>query len=67
MTRAGHRSMDTTKIYLHLAGVVFRDEANALEERLLGSGVGRTFYQPSLISDDLTEPEAAEQAGSSQH
>ena len=47
MTRAGHRSMDTTKIYLRLAGVVFRDEANALEEQLLGSGVGRTFYQPA--------------------
>jgi hypothetical protein len=59
--------MDTTKLYLHLAGVVFRDEANALEERLLGPGAGRSFYQPGLTSDDLTEPEAAEQAGSSQH
>jgi integrase len=29
MTRAGHRSMATTKQYLHLAGVVFRDEADA--------------------------------------
>jgi integrase len=36
MTRAGHRSMSTTKGYLHLAGVVFRDEADALERRLLG-------------------------------
>jgi hypothetical protein len=26
MARAGHRSMSTTKQYLHLAGVVFRDE-----------------------------------------
>jgi integrase len=33
MTRAGHRSMSTTKGYLHLAGVVFRDEADALEQR----------------------------------
>ena len=24
---AGHRSMQTTKQYVHLAGVVFRDEA----------------------------------------
>jgi hypothetical protein len=37
MTRAGHRSMQTTKGYLHLAGVVFRDEAAALERRMLGS------------------------------
>jgi hypothetical protein len=28
--------MSTTKGYLHLAGVVFRDEASALERRLLG-------------------------------
>jgi integrase len=31
MARAGHRSMSTTKQYLHLAGVVFRQEADALE------------------------------------
>jgi hypothetical protein len=36
MTRAGHWSMATTKGYLHLAGVVFRDEAAALERRMLG-------------------------------
>ncbi len=36
MTRAGHRNMKTTQVYLHLAGVVFRDEAAALEQRLLG-------------------------------
>lgn len=34
MTTAGHRSMQTTKQYLHLAGVVFRDDAAALERRL---------------------------------
>jgi integrase len=49
MTRAGHRSMSTTKGYLHLAGVVFRDEADALERRLLGS--------PVESSTDLTEPQ----------
>ena len=37
MARAGHRSMATTNQYLHLAGVVFRDEAAALEQRLLGA------------------------------
>jgi hypothetical protein len=28
--------MKTTRTYLHLAGVVFRDEAERLEQRLLG-------------------------------
>ncbi len=37
MTKAGHANMATTKRYLRLAGVVFRDEAAALERRLLGS------------------------------
>jgi len=36
MATAGHRSMQTTKQYLHLAGVVFRDDADALSRRLLG-------------------------------
>ncbi len=36
MTKAGHANMATTKRYLHLAGTVFRDEAEALEQRLLG-------------------------------
>lgn len=36
MARAGRASM-TTKRYLHLAGITFRDEAAALEERLLGT------------------------------
>lgn len=40
MATAGHRSMQTTKGYLHLAGVVFRDDATALERRLFG---GRRF------------------------
>ncbi len=36
MAKAGHANMSTTQRYLHLAGVVFRDEADALERRLLG-------------------------------
>ena len=36
MATAGHRSMATTRRYLHLAGVAFRDDAAALERRLLG-------------------------------
>lgn len=36
MAKAGHRNMATTRTYLHLAGTVFRREAERLEERLLG-------------------------------
>jgi integrase len=61
MTRAGHRSMDTTKIYLHLAGTVFREEAAALEQRLLG---GANLHQTQHTSDDLSDADPAEHAGS---
>ena len=37
MTKAGHANMKTTQTYLHLAGTVFRDEAERLEQRLLGA------------------------------
>jgi integrase len=36
MAKAGHSDMKTTRIYLKLAGIVFREEASALERRLLG-------------------------------
>ena len=39
MAKAGHANMATTRRYLHLAGTVFRDEAERLEERLLGAAV----------------------------
>jgi integrase len=39
MAKAGHANMATTRTYLHLAGTVFRDEAEALERRLLGGPV----------------------------
>lgn len=42
MATAGHASMATTRRYLHLAGVVFKDEADALERRLLGAGAVET-------------------------
>lgn len=38
-TRAGHASMSTTQTYLHLASVVFPDQARRLEERF-GAEVG---------------------------
>ena len=34
MAKAGHTDMKVTRRYLHLAGIVFRDEADALERRL---------------------------------
>jgi integrase len=65
MAKAGHRSMSTTKTYLHLAGVVFRDEAVALEERLLGDpAMGTKLYPSDLSSADLSAHEASEQADS---
>jgi hypothetical protein len=64
MTRAGHSNMATTRTYLHLAGTVFREEAERLENRLLGGG---TLYQPSThlaapepISADPAPHEQAE-------
>ena len=45
MTRAGHTDMRTTRRYLHLAGVVFRDEAERLEQRLLGDSGTNNGYQ----------------------
>lgn len=49
MTKAGHASFKTTQRYLHLAGVVFREEAARLEEKVLGgSAPGQTFYRAEL-------------------
>ncbi len=50
MTKAGHSDMRTTKRYLHLAGVVFRDEAERLEQR----------YGLGLSTEPSTEPAAAD-------
>lgn len=38
MAKAGHTDMKVTRQYLHLAGIVFHDEAEALERRL-GLGI----------------------------
>lgn len=58
MTRAGHTNMSTTKRYLHLAGTVFQDEAERLEQRLLGASVST---QPSthLSAPEPTSPDPA--------
>jgi integrase len=52
MTRAGHANMATTKQYLHLAGTVFRYEADALERRLLSTQLSTHLSEPEPTSDD---------------
>lgn len=53
MTTAGHRSMATTRGYLHLADVVFNDEASALEQRLLGvQDPGTNSPEPAPLSQE---------------
>jgi integrase len=53
MAKAGHADMATTKRYMHLAGVVFRDEADALERRLgLSTEPSTRPGAPQRTSDD---------------
>jgi integrase len=56
MATAGHRSMQTTKGYLHLAGVVFREDAGALEARLLGGVESSTHLSGSEPIEDDRAP-----------
>jgi integrase len=53
MTKAGHSDMKTTRKYMHLAGVVFRNEADALENRLLGVESSTQLSTPEPIGHDL--------------
>ena len=64
MRRASHKNVATTQRYVDLAGVVFRDEADALEDRMLG---GRKFYPSEPTSPDLASPETAEASGFPPH
>ena len=62
MTKAGHASMATTRRYLRLAGVVFREEADALEQRLLGrlsTAPSTQLREPEVISGDPAPPDHA--------
>lgn len=60
MATAGHRSMQTTQRYLHLAGVSFREEQEALERRLLGTVESSTrLAAPQPISGISGGVEAA--------
>jgi integrase len=50
MTKAGHSDMKTTRTYLHLAGTVFRNEAEALERRMLGVVESSTDLSESQVT-----------------
>ncbi len=52
MTKAGHADMKTTRTYLHLAGVVFRDEAERLEQRLLAVESSTDLGEPQGTRPD---------------
>ena len=54
MTKAGHSDMKTTKTYMHMAGQVFRDEAERLEARLLGVESSTHLGESEATSDDLS-------------
>jgi hypothetical protein len=57
MTKAGRANMTTTKRYLHLAGVVFRNQADALERRLgLSTEVSTQPTAPESTLDDTRTP-----------
>jgi integrase len=60
MTKAGHADMRTTQRYLHLAGVVFRDEAERLERRLLGVEGSTRLSEPQITEDAPTARSQAE-------
>jgi integrase len=59
METAGHKSFATTRQYLHLAGRVFPDAAQALQDRLIGPTLYPTLYPSRLVSPDPRERETA--------
>jgi len=63
MAKARHSNMRTTQTYLHLAGVVFRDEAERLEQRLLSTEVSTRLSEPEPTSDDLIRVGKPESVG----
>jgi hypothetical protein len=60
MTKAGHSNMKTTQAYLHLAGTVFRGEAESLERRLLEVEPSTNLTSPERISQEPEAPGEAE-------
>jgi len=63
MTKAGHADMATTKRYLHLAGVVFHEEAERLQQRYgLSTEPSTDLSERQANSADLEAAERAEVA-----
>jgi hypothetical protein len=58
MTTAGHASLETTKRYLHLAGTVFRQDAERLS-------LARTFY-PGFYPPERTSQHFGRSEGRSE-
>jgi hypothetical protein len=51
MSRAGHSSYQTTKLYVDLSGERFREEAERLEGRLWGaSGTQNRYHDGDSLS-----------------
>jgi integrase len=50
MAKAGHTDMKVTRRYLHLAGIVFPAEAQALERRLFGVESSTDLNESQMIS-----------------
>jgi len=60
MARAGHSDFKTTQGYIDLACVMFREEAQRLEERLWGGTGTKNRYQvPDSFTDSATAHEPA--------
>lgn len=55
MATAGHRSFARTRRYLHLAGQTFKDDADALERRLLGEPSTEPSTDPGAPENILGE------------
>lgn len=56
MSRSGHSSYATTRLYINLSGERFREEANQIEDRLWGnSGTKSRYQEPEGASSDESE------------
>jgi integrase len=60
MASAGHADMQTTMLYVNLAGVQFRDEAELRERRLWGTST-KSPYQEERETEGVAEEVAAVQ------
>jgi hypothetical protein len=56
MTKAGHSSFATTQTYLHLAGTVFREEAERMERMALGGSTTELSRDPSESQGHRARP-----------